>query len=164
MRCRRFAHSWLGEPGRQRHQAEAQDRERQHAAEQRGVDQIVEQLIEAEPQRGRGRELGVAAADPAAREEDEGDHQHGARGADMHADRRRAACPIMTASTKKPAIRTSETRFEIVMVSRSLEAANAISAGNSSNLIASASMTQTSIDRPCGFRVRTIGAAALPNG
>ena len=51
-----------------------------------------------------------------------------------------AACPVITASTKKPAISISEIRLEIVMVRRSLEAAKAISAGNSSNLIASASM------------------------
>src|SRR4051794_36356397 len=47
----------------------------------------------------------------------------------------------MIASAKKHATRTSDTRLEIVMVIRSLEAAKAISAGNSSNLIASATMT-----------------------
>ena len=45
-----------------------------------------------------------------------------------------------TASTKKPPTSTSETRLEIVMVSRSLEAAKAISAGNNSNLSASTSI------------------------
>ena len=48
--------------------------------------------------------------------------------------------PVQIASTKKLATRASDTRLEIVMVSRSLEAANAIKAGNSSNLIASAIM------------------------
>ncbi len=46
----------------------------------------------------------------------------------------------MTASTKKPAIRISETRLEIVIEKRSLEAAKAIIAGNRSSLMASASM------------------------
>jgi hypothetical protein len=41
---------------------------------------------------------------------------------------------------KKPATRASDTRFEIVMVSRSLQAANAINAGNNISLIVSASM------------------------
>ena len=74
--------------------------------------------------------------------------------------------PHMTARTKKPAIRISETRLEIVIVIRSLEAAKAISAGNSSNLIASATMTPNlgSSAYHEAFRVRTIGAGALPNG
>ena len=44
--------------------------------------------------------------------------------------------PMTKAITKKPATRISDTRFEIVMVRRSLEAANAISAGNSISLMA----------------------------
>ena len=42
-------------------------RQRQRAAEQRGIEQIVGKMAEAEPQRRRRRKLGVAAADPAAR-------------------------------------------------------------------------------------------------
>ena len=40
--------------------------------------------------------------------------------------------PLSSASTKKPAASASDTRLEIVMVKRSLAAANAIRAGNSS--------------------------------
>src|SRR4051794_3212779 len=39
--------------------------------------------------------------------------------------------PPSSASARKPATRASDTRFEIVMVKRSLAAANAIRAGNS---------------------------------
>ena len=39
--------------------------------------------------------------------------------------------PLSSASTRKPATSASDTRFEIVMVKRSLAAANAIRAGNS---------------------------------
>ena len=46
--------------------------ERQQAAEQRGVDEIEQRLLGREPQRRDRGELGVAAADPAEREEDEG--------------------------------------------------------------------------------------------
>src|SRR5262245_44536356 len=45
--------------------------------------------------------------------------------------------PVTRASAKNPTTRTSETRFEIVIVKRSLDAANAIMAGNSKSLIAS---------------------------
>ena len=48
--------------------------------------------------------------------------------------------PLPSASAKKPAIRIMETLFEIVMVRRSLDAANAISAGNSISLARSATM------------------------
>ena len=109
--------------------AELDQQQRQRAAEERGVEQIVEQMIEAEPQRGRGRELGVAAADPAAREEAEGDDEHDGSRAGMRAACRRRSCRSSSASTKKPPTRISETRLEIVMVKRSLEAANAIIAG-----------------------------------
>ena len=40
--------------------------------------------------------------------------------------------PLSSASTRKPAASASDTRFEIVIVKRSLAAANAIRAGNSS--------------------------------
>jgi hypothetical protein len=48
--------------------------------------------------------------------------------------------PESIASATKPATRTSETRLAIVMVKKSLHAANAIIAGNSVNLIASMTM------------------------
>jgi hypothetical protein len=74
--------------------------------------------------------------------------------------------PHMKARMKKLAIRASETRFEIVIVIRSLEAAKAISAGNSSNLIASASIDDTSLARhhDAFGQASTISALALPNG
>ena len=45
--------------------------------------------------------------------------------------------PVVSASAKKPADSASDSRLEMVIVNRSLEAAKAISAGNSSSLIAS---------------------------
>ena len=54
--------------------------------------------------------------------------------------------PVISASAKKPPTRMSDTRFEIVMVKRSLDAANAIIAGNSSSLNASRTMAE-----PTGF-------------
>ena len=45
--------------------------------------------------------------------------------------------PVSSTTTKKPPVSASDSRFEMVMVKRSLEAANAISAGNSSSLIVS---------------------------
>src|SRR5438046_7644158 len=39
-------------------------------------DLVFEQMIKAEPERGDRREFCIAAADPAAREEPEGDHEH----------------------------------------------------------------------------------------
>jgi len=48
--------------------------------------------------------------------------------------------PLPSASAKKPVVRIMETLFEIVMVRRSLDAANAISAGNSISLARSATM------------------------
>src|SRR5262245_33904732 len=53
--------------------------------------------------------------------------------------------PVAIASRKKPAISASDMRLEIVIVSRSLDAANAISDGNNSSLMVSMTMTQT----PC---------------
>ena len=76
----------IGEQGRERHQAEAHDQQRQNAAEDRRDSQIVEQLIEAEPQGGRGCEFRVPAADPSKGEEREGHDEHGERGQHMHAD------------------------------------------------------------------------------
>ena len=46
--------------------AELQDQERQPAAEDRGIDEIVEQMAETEPKRRRRGKLGIAASDPAA--------------------------------------------------------------------------------------------------
>src|SRR5262249_37097065 len=51
-----------------------------------------------------------------------------------------ALTPPIAASAAKPPTRISDTRFEMVMVRRSLEAANAIIAGNSVSLRASATM------------------------
>ncbi len=49
--------------------------------------------------------------------------------------------PLISAIATKPPTSASETRFEMVMVKRSLEAANAIKAGNTRSRIASVSMT-----------------------
>ena len=48
--------------------------------------------------------------------------------------------PTAKASVKKPPTRINDTRLEMVMVKRSVEAANAIIAGNNINLNASAIM------------------------
>ena len=56
--------------------------------------------------------------------------------------------PLISASRKKPAASASDSRFEIVIVNRSLEAANAISAGNSNNLISS--ITRIDPSSACG--------------
>ena len=53
--------------------------------------------------------------------------------------------PVVRVSRKKPPASASESRFEIVMVKRSLEAAKAISAGNSVSLITSVSMVVASL-------------------
>src|SRR5712675_215795 len=70
----------------QRPLPELEQQQRQGAAEQRGIDQIVQKMAKAEPQRGRSRYLGVAAADPAKRKAGEGDREHGGAGADMGED------------------------------------------------------------------------------
>ena len=49
--------------------------------------------------------------------------------------------PLINAIATKPADQASVTRLEMVMVKRSLEAANAIKAGNTRSRIASVSMT-----------------------
>ena len=49
--------------------------------------------------------------------------------------------PVTSASSTKPAASASDSRLEMVMVNRSLEAANAIKAGNSRSLIASNTMS-----------------------
>src|SRR5262249_4210948 len=54
-----------------------------------------------------------------------------------------ALTPPIAASATKPPTRISDTRLEMVMVSRPLEAANAIIAGNSASLRASATMTMS---------------------
>src|SRR5262245_350630 len=61
-----------------------------------------------------------------------------------------AGIPVTPASAKKPIRRTSEMRLEIVMVRRSLDAANAIMAGNNNNRTASTTMIHP--DAPSGAR------------
>ncbi len=73
-------------------------------------------------------------------EEDERHDENDAGGAEMQQDIRASSCRWRAPAAKKPPARISDTRFEMVMVRRSLEAANAISAGNSISRIASATM------------------------
>ena len=63
-----------------------QQHDGERAAEQRGVEQVVQEMAEAEPERGGRGNLGVAAADPAHRKAAEGDHQHQRAGAEMGED------------------------------------------------------------------------------
>jgi hypothetical protein len=69
------------------------------------------------------------------------------------------AMPLSSASARKPAASASDTRFEIVMVKRSLAAANAIRAGNSRRRAMSRIMG-------LGSRVHTpaVGASRKPSG
>src|SRR5690349_1015869 len=76
----------IGHERRQRQLAELNDEQRQGAAEQRSVDDVIEQMVEAEPQRSCCGELGVAAADPALREKAEADDENKCTGGEMHAD------------------------------------------------------------------------------
>src|SRR5262249_57561102 len=73
---------------------------------------------------GKKRNAGTSTRQPAARCE----------------SRSAALTPPIAASATKPPTRISDTRLEMVMVRRSLEAANAIIAGNSASLRASATM------------------------
>ena len=64
--------------------------------------------------------------------------------------------PPNSARTRKPTTRANEIRFEIVMVKRSLEAANAIKAGNTRSRTASVSMT-IPLQRAANLRVARCG-------
>src|ERR1700744_2449782 len=59
--------------------------------------------------------------------------------------------PLTGASTRNPAAKASDTRFEIVMVKRSLAAANAIRAGNS---------ISRAMSRIMGYTARAVDAGA----
>jgi hypothetical protein len=100
-------------------------------------------VVKAEPQRRGRRELRVAAADDAAENKPKA-----ATRTTQPAERcdtiSAALIPTIAANAKKPPKRISDTRLEMVMVKRSLEAANAISAGNSIKRIASATMIMLS--------------------
>ena len=113
---------------------ELQQHERQQPAEDGGNHHVFEQERETEPQRGRGGELGIAAPDPTPREEDESHRQHQQAGQDMASDVRQRH-PIMAAIRKKPTSSAIDRRFEMVMLTRSLAAANAIAAGNRPKII-----------------------------
>src|SRR5262252_6675573 len=102
------------QPIRQRRHAEPDQAHAQRSAQQGCVEQIGQKMIEAEPECRGCRELGVAAADDAASEQAERRDEHHAAGGQMG------------------------------KVRRSLEAANAIIAGNSASLIASATMIMSS--------------------
>ena len=81
------------------------DQDRERTAKKRGIDQIVQQMAEAEPQRGSRRELSIAAADPAAGKAAERHRQAPApRPRDATAGPRRSM-PQSSARTAKPAIR-----------------------------------------------------------
>ena len=98
-----------------------QNDERQHAADERRHQSVIEQMIPAEPQGRRRGELGVAAADPAHVEHHEsgGEHRRARR---SHA---RAPCPrayaCRAASAAKMTTSAIDTRLGIVMVSRSVQ-------------------------------------------
>jgi len=77
---------------------------------------------------------------------------------DGHAFLNARTIQIRTQAPTKPAISASEMRLEMVMVRRSIEAANAISAGNSISLIASATMDRSLLSESAsrGARARQI--------
>src|ERR1700750_2250092 len=71
---------------RQRPLPELEQYQCQGAAEQRGIDEVIQQVAEAEPERGGARNLGVAATDPSHRETRKSDRQHAGAGPDMRKD------------------------------------------------------------------------------
>ena len=97
-------------------------------------------MVETEPERGRGRELGIAAADPAAGKEHKSDARTAAA-APAWASMSLGLMPLIKRHRDEAADQRQRDRFEMVMVKRSLEAANAIKAGNTRSRIASVSMT-----------------------
>jgi enamine deaminase RidA (YjgF/YER057c/UK114 family) len=130
-----------GQPVRQWCHAELQQRHAQRPAQQRSVEDIGQEVIEAQPQRRGRRELGVAAAvQPRANAERQGEHQAAGAGC-VHVGRAHTAGER---EREKPPRRISDTRLEMVMVRRSLDAANAIIAGNNPSLMASAIMVMVS--------------------
>ena len=134
--CSFSSQDWPAKRIGQRPLPELQQQQRQGAAEQRGIEQIVQQMAKAEPQRGGGRYLGVSAADPAHRKAAESHNEHRRARADMR-QHIVQPMPLISASARKPAASASDTRFGIVMVKRSLAAANAIRAGNSRSRVMS---------------------------
>src|SRR5262245_35318456 len=71
---------------RQGQLAELQYSQSERAPKKRGIDQVVEQMIETKPQGGCSCELCVAAADPTLRKENERNDQHRHSGSKVHAD------------------------------------------------------------------------------
>src|ERR1700691_5567637 len=68
---------------RHRHGAKLNQRDRQSAAKQGSVDEIIGEMAKTEPERRDSRKFGVAAADPALRKTDKRHHQHTRTGAGM---------------------------------------------------------------------------------
>ncbi len=75
--------------------------------------------------------------------------------------------PVTMVSRKKPPASASESRFEMVMVRRSLDAANAIRAGNSKSLITSVSMivvlARESLVFASNYAVQACGSVSARN-
>ena len=61
----------IGQEAGKRQHPVLEEQDRQRAAEQGGLDQVIEQVVEAKPQCGRGRQLCVAPSHPTAGEADE---------------------------------------------------------------------------------------------
>lgn len=64
------------ENARQRPFSKHDDRDGKQTAENAGGKRVVAEMIEPQPERDRRRELCIAAADPAAREQAEGENEH----------------------------------------------------------------------------------------
>lgn len=60
----------------QRPYSQHDDRDAKQTAENAGGKRVVTEMIEPQPDRGRCRELCIAAADPAAREQAESENEH----------------------------------------------------------------------------------------
>ena len=129
-----------GRAGRQRQLAELDQQQRQHAAEQRRhrpdspADGRSRTRARWRPRAWRRRRRSSLAR--RSRRQTTSTSAAAARCMPMAA----RLMPVTMVSRKKPPASASESRFEMVMVKRSLEAANAIRAGNSKSLIASVSM------------------------
>ena len=90
--------------------------QRQRAADEGRGDQIVHQLdAEPHPERRGGKQLGVAAAHAADREQAEGDEKHQAESGEVPAKRRPSPCRSAARSTAKVATSRTETRLAIVI-------------------------------------------------
>ena len=155
--CSRSSQAWPAERVGQRPLPEMEQQQRQRAAEQRGID--ADSRAD-----GRNRTTAPRRPRPWRRRRRPSPSQSSQRPRPGRRRRRRdasgnRACPCRRTAraARKPATSASEIRFEIVMVKRSLAAANAIRAGNSMRRAISRIMKFSSAPvRPTASMVQSI--------